>query len=197
MKIIPYFLSSIITILGQLWLKSLRIQFKKSKIPQKDSIIALWHENLPICIKIFQNRGYSVLISKSRDGEIASNICKKWGYTVFRGSSSRGGISGLKNLIRHLSTAGNLRLAGMALDGPHGPYHHLQPGTQRLSQITGIPVNPVAIKPIWSFRLSNWDRTIIPFPFSKILVHIGSSLIPNNCEELQTAIQKTESELLQ
>jgi lysophospholipid acyltransferase (LPLAT)-like uncharacterized protein len=179
--------------LGRLWLNSLRIRLLKSTIPESNAIIALWHEHLPICIRVFRQRGFNVLISRSWDGELAACICRAWGYHVFRGSSSAGGTAGMKQMARRLIQAESKGLAGMALDGPRGPYHRIQPGTAWLSQITEIPVFPVTVDATAAVRLNNWDRTLIPLPFSTVRVGIGKPIFPRQSEDLRIEMNRKTS----
>ncbi len=94
----------------------------------------------------------------------------------------------MKNLVRHLLNPANRGLSGMALDGPRGPYHQVQPGTHWLSQTTEIPVYTVTVKISLCIRLNNWDRTIIPLPFSKVYVKIGKPVFPRDDVELEKAM---------
>jgi lysophospholipid acyltransferase (LPLAT)-like uncharacterized protein len=171
--------------LARFWLSTLRIRLCDSQIPRQNAIIALWHEHQPILSRVFRNENFAVLISKSRDGDLAAGLCQGWGYHVYRGSSSKGGTSGMKQLLRHLQDPQSSHLAGMALDGPRGPYHSIQPGTVWLSQTTGIPIYPVTLTAKPSIALKNWDRTVIPMPFARVEVTIGKPMIPRGEEELR------------
>ena len=166
-----YLIREFVILIGYFWLKSLRVVYKDA-IPKKKAIFALWHEHLPICIPVFKERNIAVLISKSRDGELAAGLCAKWGYQIFRGSSSLGGATGIKSVARCLLDQNSPGLAGMALDGPRGPYHYIHPGTAWLSHIANIPIYMVSIYAPHAFRLPTWDKMVIPLPFSTIEVRI-------------------------
>ena len=103
----------------------------------------------------------------------------------------------MKNLARHLQESGTPGLAGMALDGPRGPYHQIQPGTQWLSQTAGIPVYTAAVQVRPALKLNNWDRTLIPFPFTRTYIKIGRPLVPRSSEDLRQAMETGERELRQ
>ena len=62
-------------------------------------ILVTWHGKCLGVMEHFRQRGYHVLISQSRDGDIISNISKKFGYNLFRGSSNRGGKEAMKKCI--------------------------------------------------------------------------------------------------
>ncbi len=181
-----------LAILARLWLNTLRLSWDGAPAPAANALMALWHEHLPVCMRAFKNGGHAVLISRSRDGEIAANICQPWGYHVFRGSSSTGGAQGLKQMVRHLQRPQGPALAGMALDGPHGPAHNIQPGAGWLSEKLRLPLYPVHILAPHAFRLRTWDRTIIPLPFSLVHVYVGKPFPPKNRRQISEAMKKME-----
>jgi lysophospholipid acyltransferase (LPLAT)-like uncharacterized protein len=179
---------------ASLWLSTLRIHWVDNQYQYHGCIFALWHEQLPSCIRVFGQKGIGVLISQSSDGNIAALLCKNMGYRVFRGSSSRGGVSGLKSLIRYLQLSDSGHTGGMALDGPHGPYHTIGPGTLWLSSRLVMPVVPVDVIPGWFFRLNTWDKTQIPLPFSTIYVKAGKGIMPENTQQLRDAMYLVRKE---
>jgi len=177
--------------LGCIWLRSLRISpLSLDSIPV-NSIIVLWHGHLPICIRVFSHSQIHVLISKSKDGDWAAKACQKFGYRVYRGSTSNGGSIGMRQMVRTLEHAPSL--TGMALDGPRGPRHVCKPGALWLSQITSSPLQPVFIHAPLSFKLSTWDECVIPLPFSKIKVELGKPLYPKNLSEIERAMQELKT----
>jgi lysophospholipid acyltransferase (LPLAT)-like uncharacterized protein len=91
----------------------------------------------------------------------------------------------MKLLLRTLLRSESNGLAGMALDGPRGPFHRIQPGTRWLSQTAEIPVYPVAIRAAAAVRLNNWDKTLIPLPFSTISIRIGRPFFPGKNKDLE------------
>ncbi len=90
--------------------------------------------------------------------------------------------------IANRAPGSNSQLAGMALDGPRGPRHAIQPGTQWLSQFSGIPVVPVSIRAPLAFRLNSWDRSLIPLPFSVVEVRLGQPFHPTNTAQIKAAM---------
>ncbi len=161
-----------VVILLKLWMKSWRIRMVRGKEPLNKVLITLWHEHLPICMRAFKNQGYCVLISQSKDGDIAAKICQDWGYQVFRGSSSKGAVGGLKSLLDFYKQNPQSPGIGMALDGPRGPYHHINSSTNWLCQQLELTALFPKIKVKYFFRLKNWDRTLIPLPFSTIYIEL-------------------------
>ena len=178
--------------LGCLWLRTLRVRWTggdPDALPAR-AVIVLWHEHLPVCIRAFSRRGIDVLISRSDDGEWAAEACRRFGYRVHRGSSSRGASGGMRALARGLETG--CGLAGMALDGPRGPRRSAKPGALWLASLAGAPILPVWVHAPCSFRLGTWDRSLIPLPFSRVEVSLGEPLTPRNAGELAAAMADLE-----
>lgn len=179
--------------LGRLWLRSLRVRWigPESALPD-GAVIVLWHEHLPACIRAFSGRGIHVLISRSPDGDWAARACESFGYRVHRGSSSRGGAGGMRTLIRGMETGGGL--AGMALDGPRGPRRVAKPGSLWLARRRASPVVPVWVHAPRAFRLGSWDRSLIPWPFSRVTVRIGKPFHPRGEGQIAEAMRSLESQ---
>jgi hypothetical protein len=60
----------------------------------------------------------------------------------------------------------------MALDGPKGPAFEAKPGTLWLIEHSNRPA--WMLKPHYGFhfQLQSWDKSIIPFPFSKVVITV-------------------------
>jgi lysophospholipid acyltransferase (LPLAT)-like uncharacterized protein len=179
--------------LGRLWLRSLRVRWigTETALPDR-AVIVLWHEHLPALIRIFSGRGIHVLISRSADGDWAARACESFGYRVHRGSSTRGGAQGMRTLIRGMETGGGL--AGMALDGPRGPRRIPKPGSRWLARQRAAAVVPVWVEARRAFRLKTWDRSLIPWPFSKVTVRVGKPFHPRGEDQIAEAMRNLESQ---
>lgn len=162
---------------GLAYLASLRIHSTQT-IPDR-GIFALWHADLPVCMKAFSRRGILVLLSSSRDGEIAARINSRLGYRIVRGSSSRGGAAALKAIFRAMRMEGGPQALGMALDGPKGPREIAKPGTLWLAKTLDLPIWPVGVHYRGAWRLKSWDGARLPYPFlGQSRVAIGPALSP-------------------
>lgn len=115
-------------------------------------------------------RAVAVLASRSRDGEIVSRYVHKFGLQVVRGSSSRGGAAGLRQLATALRDGIDVALVP---DGPRGPRGQLQPGVVALAALTGAPVVPLGLSVRPARRLNSWDGFLIPLPFARCAVVFG------------------------
>jgi lysophospholipid acyltransferase (LPLAT)-like uncharacterized protein len=67
-------------------------------------------------------------------------------------------------------------LAGIVADGSKGPARIAQKGAVVLARETGVPVMPTGFAARPAFRFNSWDRTILPFPVSKVVMVYGQPI---------------------
>ena len=135
-------------------------------------VYCLWHRSLLSIAYHFRKRKIAILISPSFDGElIAQTICRV-GYVPVRGSSSRGGASGLLGMQRVLGGESDQRCnyAAFTTDGPRGPVYQAKPGGVKLAQQIGGGVGIFYAAPDRAWVLRSWDRFLIPKPFSTVVI---------------------------
>jgi lysophospholipid acyltransferase (LPLAT)-like uncharacterized protein len=140
------------------------------------SVFAFWHRSMIACAHRFRNLGIAILISPSFDGEMIARTLKLLGFCPVRGSSSRGGAIGLRNM--QLAYADG-HCCAITADGPRGPVYVAKPGTALLANSVGA--QPAASQPAgtWvgcfhnqpdrAWQLRSWDRFLIPKPFSRVV----------------------------
>ena len=104
-------------------------------------IIAFWHEHLMMMLHARYRRPIRVLVSQSRDGELIASTFSRYGVDVSRGSTTRGGIAALRDMIRSARAGSNIVFTP---DGPKGPRRIAKDGVIYAAQATGLPVVPVA-----------------------------------------------------
>jgi lysophospholipid acyltransferase (LPLAT)-like uncharacterized protein len=143
-------------------------------------IYIVWHGRLLLVpwltARLRRRRGArtpTVLASRSRDGELAARYVARFGLTVVRGSSSRGGGVALRGLARALRLGSDVALVP---DGPRGPRERLQPGVVTLAALTGAPVVPLAVGARPARHLRSWDRFLVPLPFARCVLVFGPTL---------------------
>ncbi len=139
------------------------------------------------------------MISRSKDGEFTARVGNRLGYTPIRGSSSRGAVGALYAMVRFLKTPGEKRLCGTAVDGPKGPARKMKGGMLELAQKSGACFIPITCSGTRLINLSrSWDQTIIPKPFSRVLIDFGSPVFisPDISNEAFESLRlRVESEL--
>lgn len=136
----------------------------------KPVVLLLWHGRLFFAPFFFRGTGVVPLISPSRDGEIIAQLAAGWGYRVLRGSSSHPVVKAWKEMRAELAAGGVLFIVP---DGPRGPRHSLKAGGLRLAQEAGAMCVPVTFSARKKKILSSWDRFLLPYPFSRLVVLFG------------------------
>ena len=105
---------------------------------------AFYHDQLLMMTYSYLGQRYGrrlvVLSSRHRDGEYVSRTLERFGHQMVRGSTGRGGVAGLKEMIRHLR---NGRDVAFATDGPRGPRHQVQMGAIEAARLGRAPLVPV------------------------------------------------------
>jgi lysophospholipid acyltransferase (LPLAT)-like uncharacterized protein len=145
---------------------------------------ATWHRATIFFCYFYGPQHPMTMISQSQDGEFLARFAEKCGMIPVRGSSTRGGGRALLRMIRHLKQ-GN-KFCTTVLDGPQGPPYIAKKGLLLLAQKSGVPLVPV----IWSGRRTftfekSWDKTMIPWPFSRVVVAYGPPFfIPKDSSDL-------------
>ena len=158
-------------------------------------IMAFWHGRILSGTLYFQRRGIVVITSENFDGEWIARIIERFGFGTARGSSSRGGLRAMLQLVRDMEK-GNP--AAFTLDGPRGPARVAQPGAIWLARATGNPVLPFHTEASSKWTANSWDRTQIPKPFTTVGVAIGEPLeVPGSAtdQQLEAARQDVERRL--
>jgi lysophospholipid acyltransferase (LPLAT)-like uncharacterized protein len=148
-------------------------------------IFAVWHGRLLPLTYYHRHRNITAIISRSEDGEYIARVVEGWGYRTARGSTSRGGSSALRSLVKAARSGESLAITP---DGPRGPRQQLQPGVITAAQLTGLPIIPLACGASRAWWPGGWDRFCVPKPFARVRVMYGTPR--------RVARDASESELL-
>lgn len=136
-------------------------------------IFVFWHGQLLPLIHYHRNEGIVVLVSDHADGEYVTRVIERHGFSTARGSSTRGGIRGLKSLIRAARNGHDLALTP---DGPRGPARRFKAGALMAAQVTGAPIVPVAAGASAAWHFDSWDHFMVPRPLSRVTIEYGESV---------------------
>ena len=136
----------------------------------KHEIHACWHEHLLPLTCLLAGQELATLASRDRDGEIVSRVLRNLGYDVARGSSTRGGSAGFRQLARSFASGRGVILTG---DGPRGPRQSLKAGTARIAKLTDSTVTVVGVAASSGRRLPSWDRFLVPAPGATVFVSLA------------------------
>ena len=136
-------------------------------------ILAFWHRHLLLMPYGYRGRRISVLVSRHRDGELIARTVARLGIDSSRGSTTRGGVGGLRALLRKSRAGYDLAFTP---DGPRGPAGKVQPGVIQAAAATGFPIQPIAIAASRCRRLASWDRFVVPLPLATVHFVYGEAL---------------------
>jgi len=136
-------------------------------------LMAFWHGRSIMLPFVYRGRGACIMNSTHRDGEIVSRVLEHFGITATRGSSTRGAVPGFLGLVR--ASRRGLDIA-LIPDGPRGPAGVAKGGAAELALATGAPLFPMAVSCSRAWRLKTWDRLMLPYPFSRVVLVVGEPL---------------------
>jgi len=136
-------------------------------------IYTFWHNRLLMMPNIAIGQKVSIIISQHRDGEYISQVMERFGFYPVRGSTTRGGSAAFRQMVKKMRSG---YYGAITPDGPTGPRYKLKEGVLFLSAFTGCPIIPVAFNSSKKKVLSTWDHFLIPYPFSKAIIVIGSPI---------------------
>lgn len=157
-------------------------------VKQPDPVLlTCWHQDLLFTFayltRYARRRPIAVLVSQSKDGEIAAGLLSWFRFIPVRGSSSRGGAAALSELLRRVKEDRSIGV--IVCDGPRPPARVAKPGIITLSRLTGRPIYMLRS---WATRQyifkKSWPRLALPLPFSRIVVMIEGPLsVPPEADE--------------
>jgi lysophospholipid acyltransferase (LPLAT)-like uncharacterized protein len=122
-----------------------------------------WHEYILFPLSLRGHCNLAMLLSQHRDADILSRVAYHLGFEFVRGSTRRGGVAALRQLLRK-SRRMNLAITP---DGPRGPRRQLAPGAVFLASKLGLPIVATGYGFDRPWRAHSWDRFAVPRPFSR------------------------------
>ena len=124
-------------------------------------IYVFWHEYILFPLAMRGHCNLAMLLSRHRDAEVLSYVAYHMGFEFVRGSTNRGGVAALRQLLdksRHMHLA-------ITPDGPRGPRRQMAPGPIFLASKLGIPLVAMGVGYNRPWRAGSWDRFAIPRPW--------------------------------
>ena len=144
-------------------------------------IYALWHGRLLPLSYYHRGQNVATLISRSADGDYLACFLEHWGFVPVRGSSSRGGMEAVRQLVRMARKGHSIAITP---DGPRGPMQELKPGILLTAQLAGLPIVPATVGASSAWWPGKWDRFLIPRPFAEMRVRYGAPMrVPRGATE--------------
>lgn len=162
----------------------------------KQMIIVFWHRKIfTVCNATKFIKKKASMVSSSNDGEILSEMLRREGNELIRGSSNKNNIKSLKQAMKFVK---NNYTIGIAIDGPKGPIYEPKPGAIFIGQKTGIPIVSVGTytDKVWIFE-KMWDKLEIPKPFSKSINYLGEPYVLDKNLSLEDAIKIVKNKIFE
>lgn len=162
----PFLIALLVRILGMSW----RFEFKGVSLLKKYNFKVLyvfWHEYLLPAVYSNIGTGVGVLVSSSKDGELAGRVLKLLGYKPFRVKKGEKEIKAMFDLINYAKKGNHIAVTP---DGPAGPKRKAKKGVLHIARRSGLPIFAVSIKAHPCIRFSSWDKLILPLPFAKVQI---------------------------
>ena len=140
--------------------------FRDGQLP----IYVFWHERIFLTTYWWRNRRIVVLTSRSFDGEYIARFIQRFGYGAVRGSSTRGGVGAVVEMVRLMRQGCT---TAFTIDGPKGPPRVAKMGAVLLAKKSGHPILPVTMALERRWIAPTWDSFQVPKPFSRACVFVA------------------------
>ncbi|MCU0703908.1 MAG: lysophospholipid acyltransferase family protein [Fimbriiglobus sp.] len=163
--------------------------------PEPRSIYLLWHETLLLPLTKYACPEVSTLVSSHADGQLLATVVRTLGLTPIFGSTNRGGMQAVREIIRDVSGCRHLAITP---DGPRGPRRVVQPGAVYIAAKTGMTLAPLGVAYHRPWRVRSWDRFAIPKPCTRAKVVSGRTFtVPPKVrtEDLEQHARLVQAEL--
>ena len=160
---------------------------REGKVP----IYTVWHDRIFLGTYYLQNRKIVVITSQSFDGEYIARFLTRFGFGTVRGSSTRGGVGALVEMIRLMKKG---IATAFTIDGPKGPRYVAKSGACLLAKKTGNPILPFSVEAEKFWTLGSWDKLQIPKPFTRARFFYAEP-IPVEKDASDEEIEKKREEL--
>ncbi|MCX8084212.1 MAG: lysophospholipid acyltransferase family protein [Calditerrivibrio sp.] len=170
----------IFVVIIKLLIKTVRFEihgldtYKDLKARGERVIFAIWHGQLALFYPMSKYSKACGIVSRSRDGEIAANIIKYFGFDSVRGSSSRAGAMAILEAEKYLKEDFDIIIT---IDGPKGPKFDVKKGVIYIAKRFDCVIIPVVASVDRFLRFSSWDNFLFPKPFAKIDLFLGDPYI--------------------
>jgi lysophospholipid acyltransferase (LPLAT)-like uncharacterized protein len=142
-------------------------RIERDRIPY---VLLCWHDGLLPLLWQHRHRGITMVVSEARDGRYLAAYARRLGYREAWGSSTRGGVRAMLGAVRALRAGGG---AAFTPDGPRGPRRAFKGGALLAAQRGAAEVIPMHAGAERGWRLSTWDRMLVPKPFARVRVAYG------------------------
>jgi lysophospholipid acyltransferase (LPLAT)-like uncharacterized protein len=149
---------------------------------QKPVLFALYHGRMVGLLRVLRlPKNLTILVSRSRDGEIVARMLQHLGFSLARGSPGRKAVEAGKQLVDAARRGQSLAIT---VDGPRGPQQEVKSGIIRMAEMTGLPIVPFVARARTTYWFWGWDKFMGP-KWSTPIVYMYDDpiIVPNNCSD--------------
>ena len=149
-------------------------EFTRASKANEPMVYGHWHGDELAILHMLKYCRACAMVSTSTDGALMDGVIRLLGSRTSRGSSTRGGVSALKGILRLAKEGWR---PSVAVDGPKGPYHKVKPGVFEISKVIDGKIVPITAATHRAHVFEKaWNKTYLPLPFAKVQVVIGKPL---------------------
>ncbi len=167
---------------------------------ERPIIFAAWHGMTMMLVGFFASQydlsRLVLILPDDWRGEALVVFANKLGVAPFpmnlKGDASMATARQLAKLVRQVKAG---RDAYITPDGPDGPSYIIKPGLSYIAKKANATILPVGAYTRRGYRVPRWDRYVMPYPFSKIAIHIGAPMQVAKGDDL-TAVDTTLTQQL-
>jgi lysophospholipid acyltransferase (LPLAT)-like uncharacterized protein len=153
-------------------------------------IYAFFHEVMLFPAYYWNWPEMHILVSDHADGEMITQVVRRLGFSVVRGSTTRGGARALREMEN--VTDGNLCFTP---DGPRGPRRHVHQGMIYTASRLGLPIVGAGMAFSHCWRARSWDRFAVPRPFTSATCVVPPALlVPADADREALEVYRIEVE---
>ena len=173
--------------------------YEKIEEAGKKPIMCCWHDRIFAGVYFLRQRRIIVITSQSLDGEYIARFIQRLGFGAIRGSSTRGGVGALVEMIRVMKKG---YATAFTIDGPKGPRYEAKAGACLLAKKTGNPILPFSVEAKKFWTINSWDKLQIPKPFTRAKfvyatpIYIAPDADENEIEKKRRELQNQLDELV-
>ena len=154
----------------------------------KPIMVCVWHGRLlfPSWYIRLKTTNLHAIASHHSDAEIMARILKRWGYSLIRGSTKKGGEAVVLKMAEVFKNGG---IVAVTNDGPKGPPRIAKAGSTGLAIKYNVSMVMITGSATKFWQINSWDRFMLPKPFGRIDIVVAPPL------EIATPPENNEEEI--
>ena len=143
-------------------------------------LICVWHGFFIFPMNFLKNyyKETKIVSSTHPDSMVLAKVLNDYGFSLIKGSSTRGSKNVIKEMMRGLKDSNSI--IAITNDGPKGPARVAKGGAISLAKKFNAKLVFISGRSSNYIKLKTWDSFIMPKPFSKNEVYINEISFPND-----------------